>query len=82
MGRMTNDEIYARLAWSRKQMLQRKNKPLAKHADETIARREAYEERAGILEFEAGMSRADAESVAAKMVADDEDAEFTMGSGD
>ena len=44
--------------------------------------KEAYEERAGILEFEAGMSRADAEMVAAKMVADDEDAEFTMGSGD
>ena len=48
----------------------------------TNSSREAYEERAGILEFEAGMSRADAERVAANMVADDEDAEFTMGIGD
>lgn len=79
---MTNDEIAARLAWSRKQMLQRKNKPMAKHADETIARREAYEERAGILEFDSGMSRADAEKMAAAMVADDDEAEFTMGIGD
>ena len=76
---MTGDEITARLAWSRKQMLQRKNKPMAKHADETIARREAYEERAGILEFDSGMSRADAEKMAAAMVADDDEAEFTMG---
>lgn len=68
---MTGDEIAARLALSRKQMLQRKNKPLAKHADETIARREAYEERAGILQFDAGMSRADAEKMAAKMVAEE-----------
>jgi hypothetical protein len=44
--------------------------------------KEAYEERAGILEFEAGMSRADAEKMAALMVADDDEAEFTMGSGD
>ena len=79
---MTDDEISARLAWSRKQMLQRKNKPLEKHADETIARREAYEERAGILEFDSGMSRADAEKMAAAMVADDDEAEFTMGIGD
>ena len=79
---MTGDEITARLAWSRKQMLQRKNKPMAKHADETIARREAYEERAGILEFDSGMSRADAEKMAAAMVADDDEAEFTMGIGD
>ena len=79
---MTGDEIAARLAWSRKQMLQRKNKPLEKHADETIARREAYEERAGILEFDSGMSRADAEKMAAAMVADDDEAEFTMGIGD
>ncbi len=79
---MTGDEITARLAWSRKQMLQRKNKPLEKHADETIARREAYEERAGILEFDSGMSRADAEKMAAAMVADDDEAEFTMGIGD
>lgn len=76
---MTDDEIAARLEWSRKQMMQRKSKPLAKHADETIARREAYEERAGILEFDAGMSRADAEKLASKMVADDDEAEFTMG---
>lgn len=76
---MANDEIAARLALSRKQMLQRKNKTLAKHADETIARREAYEERAGILEFDAGMSRADAEKMAAEIVADDDEAEFTMG---
>lgn len=76
---MTNDEITARLAWSRKRMLQRKSKPLAKHADETIARREAYEERAGILEFDAGIPRADAEKLAVWLVANDEDAEFTMG---
>ena len=44
--------------------------------------KEAYEERAWILEFEAGMSRADAEKMAALMVADDDEAEFTMGSGD
>lgn len=48
----------------------------------TNDQREAYEERAAILEFEAGMSRADAEKMAAKMVADDDEAEFTMGSGD
>lgn len=44
--------------------------------------KEAYEERAGILEFDAGMSRADAEKMAAEMVADDDEAEFTMGAGD
>lgn len=33
---MTDDELTARLAWSRKQMLQRKNKPLAKHANEVF----------------------------------------------
>ena len=77
---MTDDEISARLAWYRKQMLKRKNKPLARRDDETIARRESYEERAGILEFDAGMSRADAEKMAAKMVDDDDEAEFTMGS--
>jgi len=32
--------------------------------------REAYEERAAILEFDAGMSREDAERLAAKMVGD------------
>ena len=79
---MTDDELTARLAWSMKQMLQRKNKPMAKHADETLAKREEYEERAGILEFDAGMTRADAEKMAANMVADDEEAEFTMGAGD
>jgi hypothetical protein len=52
-------------------MLQRKNKPVAKHTDETIARREAYEERAGILEFDAGMSRADAERMAATFVSNE-----------
>lgn len=41
--------------------------------------REAYEERAGILEFDAGMSRQDAEKMAAKMVFDDAEAEFAMG---
>lgn len=41
---MTDDELTARLAWSRKQMMQRKNRPLAKHADETLAKREAYED--------------------------------------
>lgn len=35
----------------------------------TDDQREAYEERAGILEFEAGMSRADAERMAALDVA-------------
>lgn len=62
---------------------------------------EAYEERAGILEFDAGMSREDAERMAALavgfeivnhvkrrrleraarlgIIADDEEAEFTMG---
>lgn len=101
---MNDDELTARLAWSRKQMMQRKNKPLAKHADETLAKREAYEERAGILEFDAGMSRAEAEKMAALavgfrlveqcrqsrlersarlgIIADDEEAEFTMGAGD
>ena len=44
--------------------------------------KEAYEERAGILEFDAGMSRADAEKMAAKMVAYDDEEEFTMGSCD
>lgn len=34
----------------------------------TDDQREAYEERAGILEFDAGMTRADAEKMAAKMV--------------
>lgn len=48
----------------------------------TDDQREAYEERAGILEFDAGMSREDAEKMAAKMVADDEESEFTMGAGD
>ena len=48
----------------------------------TDDQREAYEERAAILEFDAGMSRADAEKMAAKMVTDDEEAEFTMGAGD
>lgn len=48
----------------------------------TDDQREAYEERAGILEFDAGMSRAEAEKMAAKMVADDEEAEFTMGAAD
>ena len=43
---------------------------------------EAYEERAGILEYEAGMSREDAEKMAAKMVFDDAEAEFAMGAGD
>lgn len=33
---MTDDELKARLAWSRKQMLQRKNKPMAKHANEVF----------------------------------------------
>ena len=46
----------------------------------TDDQREAYEERAGILEFDAGMTRSDAEKMAAKMVADDEEAEFMMGS--
>ncbi len=67
----------------------------------TDDQREAYEERAGILEYEAGMSRADAEKMAALdagfrlveqcrqsrmersarlgIIADDEEAEFTMG---
>ena len=76
---MTDDELKARLAWSRKRMMQRKNKPMAKHADETLAKRESYEERAGILEFDAGMSREDAEKMAAKMVFDDAEAEFAMG---
>ena len=48
----------------------------------TDDQREAYEERAAILEFDAGMARADAEKMAATMVADDEEAEFTMGAGD
>ena len=65
---MNDDELTARLAWSRKQMMQRKNKPLAKHADETLASREAYEERAGILELDAGMTRAEAEKIAALAV--------------
>lgn len=33
---MTDDELTARLAWSRKQMMQRKNKPLEKHANEVF----------------------------------------------
>lgn len=48
----------------------------------TTDQREAYEERAGILQFDAGMSRADAEKMAAKMVFDDAEAEFSMGAGD
>lgn len=38
----------------------------------TDDQREAYEERAGILEFDAGMSRAAAEKMAAKMVAEED----------
>lgn len=45
----------------------------------TDDQREAYEERAGILEFDAGMTREDAEKMAAKMVFDDAEAEFAMG---
>lgn len=70
---MTDDEIAARLAWSRKQMLKRNKNALANRADEMIARREAYEERAGIWEFDAGMSRADAEKMAATFVSNEYD---------
>lgn len=37
----------------------------------TNSRREAYEERAAILEFDAGMSREEAERMAAEMVIPD-----------
>lgn len=48
----------------------------------TDDQREAYEERAAILEFDAGMNREDAEKMAAKMVFDDAEVEFAMGAGD
>lgn len=48
----------------------------------TDDQREAYEERAGILQFDAGMSREEAENMAAKMVGDDAEVEFAMGAGD
>ena len=34
--RVTKDDLEARLKWSREAMLQLKNKPLAKHATETL----------------------------------------------
>lgn len=43
------------------------------------ARQEAYEERAGILQFDAGMTRDDAERTAKKMVEAMDDVDFWMG---
>jgi len=43
------------------------------------ARQEAYEERAAILEFDAGMTRADAERTAKAMVEAMDDVDFWMG---
>ena len=40
----------------------------------------AFEERAAILEFDAGMNRSEAERLAAQMVCEDAEAEFMMGS--
>jgi hypothetical protein len=45
----------------------------------TDDQREAYEERAGILEFEAGMSREDAEKMALAMVCGDNGAVENAG---
>ena len=48
-------EFGHKMQW--KQMLKRKNKPMARHADETISRREAYEGRS-IEGFELAVSDA------------------------
>lgn len=42
-------------------------------------RKEAYEERAAILEFDAGLTREDAERTAKKMVEAMDDVDFWMG---
>lgn len=47
----------------------------------TDDQQEAFEERSAILEFDAGMSRSEAERLAAQMVCEDAEAEFMMGSG-
>ena len=46
----------------------------------TDDQQESFEERAAILEFDAGMNRAEAERLAAQMVCEDAEAEFMMGS--
>jgi len=43
------------------------------------ARKEAFEERAAILEFDAGLTREDAERTAKKMVEAMDDIDFWMG---
>ncbi len=43
------------------------------------SRKDAYEERAAILEFEAGMTRDDAERTAKNMVEAMDDIDFLMG---
>lgn len=45
----------------------------------TADQHEAFEERSAILEFDAGLSRAEAERLAAQMVCEDAEAEFMMG---
>ena len=45
----------------------------------TDDQQEAFEERAAILEFDAGMNRSEAERLAAQMVCEDAEAEFMMG---
>jgi hypothetical protein len=45
----------------------------------TDDQQEAFDERAAILEFDAGMNRSEAELLAAQMVCEDAEAEFMMG---
>lgn len=69
MGRITRG---AKNAWERR------------GEDLTDDQREAFEERASILEFDGGMSRAEAEKVAARqmMLTPEDLIEFEMGQSD